>query len=162
MIPAEVAFEQILKAIESPLAWAGFSRVEGNSHSEAFGSLYTTFGNGKEFIRLTWDGKERWFVLESIPANSVKFEYGWVDILLQFFRPLEKEAEDGWGDRGGYEEGPLCLPRGCGVARGGSLTSACSGRASSVLFIFNRPCAPLMPGVRRLVLKKNSTSSFQC
>ena len=89
MISTETAFEQILGAIESPLTQRGFSKVEEKSHPEAFDSHYTTFGDGKEFIRLTWDGKEGWFVLESIPASSVTFETGWADILLQFFKPRQ-------------------------------------------------------------------------
>lgn len=87
MISTESAFEQILEAIESPLTQGGFSKVEEKSHPEDFGSRHTTFGDGEEFIRLTWDGKGGWFVLESIPASSVTFESGWADILLQSFRP---------------------------------------------------------------------------
>ncbi len=92
MISAETAFEQILEAIEHPLTQSGFSKVEARSHPEAFGSRYTTFGDGREFIRLLRDGKEQWFVLESIPASSDTFESGWADILLQFFRPRQDGA----------------------------------------------------------------------
>ena len=92
MISTETAFEQILEAIGHSLAQSGFSKVEERSHPEAFGSRYTTFGDGKEFIRLTWDGKEGWFVLESIPTSSVTFESGWADILLQFFKPQQDGA----------------------------------------------------------------------
>ncbi len=93
MISTETAFEQILEAIEPPLTQSGFSKVEEKSHPEAFGSRYTTFGDGKEFIRLTWDGKEGWFVLESVPTSSVTFESGWADILLQFFKSRQDGAD---------------------------------------------------------------------
>ena len=93
MISTETAFEQILEAVEPPLTRSGFSKVEEESHPEAFGSRYATFGNGKEFIRLAWDEKEGWFVLESIPASSVTFESGWADIMLQFFKPQRDGAE---------------------------------------------------------------------
>jgi hypothetical protein len=92
MISTEVAFRQILEAIELPLRRSGFSKVEEKSHPESFGSRYITFGDGEEFIRLTWDGKQEWFVLESIPASSVTFETGWADILLQFFKPKRDGA----------------------------------------------------------------------
>jgi len=87
MISIETAFERILEAIEPHLAQSGFSKVEVKSHPESFGSRYITFGDGKEFIRLVWDGKEEWFVLESIPASSATFLSGWADILLQYFKP---------------------------------------------------------------------------
>ena len=132
MSSTDTAFEQILGAIEPPLSRGGFSKVEEETYPEAFGSRYATFGNGKEFIRLTWDGKEGWFVLESNPANSVTFEYGWIDILLQFFRPPEWRAGC-CGDSRGYEGRPLCLSWGCKVAHGGSLTTAYSGRAAQRL-----------------------------
>jgi hypothetical protein len=93
MISTETAFEQILGAVEPPLTRSGFSKIDEKSHPEAFGSRYITFGDGREFIRLTWDGKEGWFVLESIPASSVAFESGWADILLQFFNPRQDGAE---------------------------------------------------------------------
>ena len=93
MISTETAFEKILEALEPPLTQNGFFKVEEKSHPEAFGSRYTTLGDGKEFIRLTWDGKEGWFVLESIPTSSVTFESGWADILLQFFKPQRDGAE---------------------------------------------------------------------
>ena len=93
MISTKAAFVQILEAIEPPLSQSGFSKVEEKSHPESPGSHYITFEDGKEFIRLTWDGKEEWFVLEFIPASSVTFESGWADILLQFFKPKQDGAK---------------------------------------------------------------------
>lgn len=93
MISTQTAFERILQAIKPVLVENGFSEVENKSRPKAFGSRFATFGDGKEFIRLTWDGKEGWFVLESIPASSVTFEWGWTDILLQFFKPNRDGAE---------------------------------------------------------------------
>jgi hypothetical protein len=93
MISANEAFERIAEAIEPPLAQRGFSTVEEKSHPESFDSRYTTFGNGTEFIRLVWDGKEEWFVLESIPASSATFTSGWTDILLQRFKPKRDDSE---------------------------------------------------------------------
>ena len=93
MISTEAAFERILEAIKPTLIEKGFSEVERRSHPQAFGSHFVTFGDGKEFIRLTWNGKDQWFVLESIPATSMTFESGWVDILLQFFKP-QSDGED--------------------------------------------------------------------
>lgn len=93
MISTETAFEQVVGAIKPSLTQSGFSKVEEKSHPEGFGSRYITFGDGKEFIRLTWDGKEERFVLESIPTSSVTFESGWADILLQFFKPQQDRDE---------------------------------------------------------------------
>jgi hypothetical protein len=93
MISTGSAFARIVEAIEPALTRNGFSEVEEKCNPEAFGSRYITFGDGKEFIRLTWDGKEEWFALESTPASSVTFKHGWTDILLQFFKPKQDEAE---------------------------------------------------------------------
>jgi hypothetical protein len=93
MISANEAFERIAETIVPPLAQRGFSNVEEKIHPESFGSRHTAFGNGKEFIRLVWDGKEGWFVLESIPTSSATFTSGWADILLQFFKPERDGAE---------------------------------------------------------------------
>jgi hypothetical protein len=85
MISTETAFEKILQSIKPILIEGGFWEVERKSHPEAFGSCYITFKDEKEFIRLVWDGKEGWFVIESMPIDSIT--PGWVDILLQFFKP---------------------------------------------------------------------------
>ena len=69
MISTDTAFERITETIEPPLTQSGFSQVEEKNYPESFGNRHITFGNGKEFIRLVWDGKEQWFVVESIPAS---------------------------------------------------------------------------------------------
>ena len=99
MISPEIAFEQILHSIKPILIKSGFSEIERKSHPEAFGSCYITFSDEREFIRLVWDGKEGWFVIESMPVSSLT--PGWIDILLQFFKPntddssvTEEIAED--------------------------------------------------------------------
>jgi hypothetical protein len=52
-------------------------------------------------IRLIWDGKEHWFLLESISDLPETYKSGWTDILLQPFKPghdrpeaVDKIAED--------------------------------------------------------------------
>jgi hypothetical protein len=81
------AYEKIREAIKPLLVRNGFTELEEKYHPQAFGSCSTTYANDKERIRLTWDGKEQGFVLESIPATSITFEAGWADILLQFYKP---------------------------------------------------------------------------
>ncbi len=93
MISIEAAFERIFEEIMPVLVKGGFSEVERKNHPEAFGSRFITFGDEKELIRLTWDGKNEWFVLESISLSSMIFESGWADILLQLFKPRSDGIE---------------------------------------------------------------------
>jgi hypothetical protein len=76
------AFNQVIAALEPILAQKGFSSIEQKSHPEAFGSRHVEFGNGKEFVRLIWDGKEELFLLQSRAVASAASEIGWGDILL--------------------------------------------------------------------------------
>src|SRR5436305_882672 len=86
MISAEAAFERTLKTIKPVLIESGFLGVDERTHPHAFGSRSVTFESKEKFIRLTWDGKDEWFVLESSPASSITFEAGWTDILLRPFK----------------------------------------------------------------------------
>jgi hypothetical protein len=87
------AFERIRDTIQPILLENGFTEVEEKYYPETFGSCYIMFQKGKQHIRLTWDGKEHWFVLEHIPALSMAFVSGWVDILLQPFKPEQNGTE---------------------------------------------------------------------
>ena len=89
MISPSLVFESICVVIEPMLVADGFIKIEENKDPDYFGSQYITFEDNRERIRITWDGKEQWFVMETIPLNSPTCSSGWADILLQFFRPQE-------------------------------------------------------------------------
>jgi hypothetical protein len=56
------AFDEIINALEPQLAAGRFVLVEQKEHPEAFGGRYATFSDGVKYVRLTWDGREQWFV----------------------------------------------------------------------------------------------------
>lgn len=94
-------FERIQDTLQPVLLEKGFTKIEEKCYPEAFDSCYVIFQNAKEHIRLIWDGKEHWFLLQSTPDSSVTFTSEWTDILLQFFKPgqhrpetVDKIAED--------------------------------------------------------------------
>lgn len=91
MISTDIAFERILQSIKPVLIKNGFAEVERKGHPQVFGSCYITFKDNKEFIRLVWDGKEKWFVLECASIESLT--PAWLDILLQYFKPNVDDAD---------------------------------------------------------------------
>lgn len=93
MLITETGFHRILELIRPLLITHGFSEKDHTANPGAFGSRYITFADDQEFIRLTWDGKERWYVLESVPLSPTIFESGWADILLQFFKPEQESIK---------------------------------------------------------------------
>ena len=87
------AYEKIRDTIIPVLLDKGFTKLEEKHHPGDFGGCYMIFRDAKELIRLTWDGKEQWFVLESTPTTSVTVEAEWIDILLQFYNPGKDGSE---------------------------------------------------------------------
>ena len=93
MVNTETAYKKILSLVEPCLREHGVLVLEEMSHPQSFGSRCTVFGNGLEGIRLIWDGKESWFVLEQIPENSHTVPHGWADI-SSTIPNLHHEGED--------------------------------------------------------------------
>lgn len=79
--PSE-AFRLIMEVIRPTLIGQGFTLHEEREHTEAFGSRYAIFVSGDEGIRLEWDGKERWFVLEHAPDSVYSKHPPWIDLQL--------------------------------------------------------------------------------
>jgi hypothetical protein len=95
------SFEKVRKMIQSILLKHSFTKIEEKFYPEIFGSCHVIFQNPQEQIRLIWDGKEHWFLLESISDLPETYKSGWTDILLQPFKPghdrpeaVDKIAED--------------------------------------------------------------------
>lgn len=86
-------FEKIRQAIEPVLLEHDFNKTEEECNPEISGSCYAIFQDAQEQIRLTWDGEEYWFLLQSIakPSNTERSKS--VDIWLQLFNPEQNEPE---------------------------------------------------------------------
>jgi hypothetical protein len=76
------AFGQTLLSLTPVLEAAGFVVSDERYDDASFGSRYTTFDRGDQEIRLMWDGKESWLVLEARPLSHRQFPHGWVDLAL--------------------------------------------------------------------------------
>jgi hypothetical protein len=96
MILGEVAFDQVLEAIRPVLNEHRLRAIDKEAHPEAFGSRFATYGDTARHVRLVWDGKERWFVLEVDEAPGKTEWPAWVDLTLQRFDPAH--ATPKWVD----------------------------------------------------------------
>jgi hypothetical protein len=96
MILGEVAFDRILEAIQPVLLAHRLHLIEQETHPEAFGSRHIIYGDESLHVRLVWDGKERWFVLEVDESPGRTKWPGWIDLTLQRFDP--QQATSKWVD----------------------------------------------------------------
>jgi hypothetical protein len=96
MISGEVAFDRVLEAIQPVFLAHGLHLIEEERHPEAFGSRHTTYGDESLHVRLVWDGKEQWFVLEVDESPGRTAWPGWIDLTLQRFDP--QQATSKWVD----------------------------------------------------------------
>jgi hypothetical protein len=87
MISGTDAFAQVLADLAPLFASRNFRLREGAEHSQAFGSRYAVFEDPSCQIRLVWDGKEQWFVLEADEKPGQTEWPGWADITLQRYDP---------------------------------------------------------------------------
>jgi hypothetical protein len=64
----------LLDEIEARLAAAGFKRVHDQEHPRAFGSREVVWAAAKRVLRLIWDGKEYWIILQARPSSSIEWQ----------------------------------------------------------------------------------------
>jgi hypothetical protein len=69
------AFEELNRELRG----RGFELIEDVSDPEAFGSRYATYSREAESIRLIWDGKDEWLVLQRRSTS----ETAWNDIAIE-------------------------------------------------------------------------------
>jgi hypothetical protein len=63
--------DRIFEAVAHVLSALGYLGVEDVRHAEAFGSRYAVFSKGgSRSLRLVWDGKEEWFLLQQSEAGN--------------------------------------------------------------------------------------------
>ena len=80
------AYQEIVIRLTDKLNATGYQVVEEKSHDLVFGSCYTIWSNNEDALRLTWDGKERWFSLEeaTLPISAMG---PWNEIIITSFNP---------------------------------------------------------------------------
>jgi hypothetical protein len=63
--------EIVLEAVARGFKTLGYRCVEDVRHPEAFGSRYAVFSKkSSRSLRLVWDGKEEWFLLQQSSAGN--------------------------------------------------------------------------------------------
>jgi hypothetical protein len=84
----QATVDSIFKQVEAELSLRLLKQdflLESQVYSdEAFGSQYTEWRNQYESyaLRLVWDGKERWFVIQESPFSRTSKPHSWTDVLL--------------------------------------------------------------------------------
>ncbi len=91
MILAETVFSQIAVAINPILSKSGFIQDKKASHSVAFGRKYISYSYEAERIRLVWDVRERWFILEHLSSETKPYSLSWSDLGIEKFDPDEAD-----------------------------------------------------------------------
>ncbi|QQL49381.1 hypothetical protein [Mucilaginibacter ginkgonis] len=88
-------YREIKSALNDKLILQGYAPVHELANDEVFGSRYMIWSNNMEAMRLTWDGKEQWFILEiteDLPLHALS---RWDEIVVTPFNPGRHTAADG-------------------------------------------------------------------
>ena len=61
-----------------------FQKTESENHTESFGSRYTVWKNFETLyaLRLIWDGKDSWFIIEKSPFTKKSEPNSWADLVI--------------------------------------------------------------------------------
>ena len=61
-----------------------YLKTENENHPESFGSRYTVWKNFETLnaIRLIWDGKDSWFLIEESPFTKDSEPNSWTDLVI--------------------------------------------------------------------------------
>lgn len=77
-------YDAIENKLTEKLLPDNFHKVVSKNHSESFGSKYTVWKNLEKLvaIRLIWDGKDSWFIIEESPFTKETEPNSWADIVI--------------------------------------------------------------------------------
>ena len=78
----EETYKLVKKELNTKLSNQGYSIKTDEYHKESFGSRNCVWVNMDELfaIRLVWDGRDSWFILEESPASKIQENFAWADI----------------------------------------------------------------------------------
>lgn len=76
----EVIENELTKKLQSD----SFQKTESENHTESFGSRYTVWKNFETLyaLRLIWDGKDSWFIIEESPFTKKTEPNSWADLVI--------------------------------------------------------------------------------
>jgi hypothetical protein len=75
-------YNRIKIALDTKLIAQGYQIAHEQFDDKVFGSRYVVWSNNEDALRLIWDGKERWFVLEVADALPFSSNTAWEEIVL--------------------------------------------------------------------------------
>lgn len=83
-------YQQIAERLTTRFNSEGYQIVHEQNDDPVFGSCYIIWSNNEDALRLTWDGKECWFLLEEtlLPISAVT---PWAEIIVV---PFDTEKPD--------------------------------------------------------------------
>ena len=83
------AFDHVSTALEA----RGFTLAEDENHPEAFGSRFMIYEKDADSIRLVWDGKQEWLMLQRGGSDDTAWrEIGLVRVGREVAGPAHLEA----------------------------------------------------------------------
>ncbi|WCT12277.1 hypothetical protein [Mucilaginibacter jinjuensis] len=85
MEPVEIiiqTYQQIKNTVNEKLTRQGYQPIHEQHDDQLFHSRYMIWSNNAEALRLTWDGKEQWFVLEITEDLPLKALSTWSTIII--------------------------------------------------------------------------------
>lgn len=78
----DLTYEQIKDALNSRLNAEGYQIVIEHNDDKVFYSRFVIWSNNEDALRLIWDGKENWFVLEVADVLPLSSATAWGDIII--------------------------------------------------------------------------------
>jgi len=86
------AYTKIKDALNIKLALQGYRMVHEQHNDKVFDSRYTIWSNNEDALRLTWDGKESWFILEVADQLPLSVITAWDEIVSSPYNPRKNDA----------------------------------------------------------------------
>lgn len=87
------AFELLKAALSYKLGALGYLISEEKNNDPLYGSRYITWSNNTDVLRLTWDGKETVFIVETTNELPVSVLTKWTTISVTSFNPAFDNSE---------------------------------------------------------------------
>ena len=77
-------YEAVENELTKKLQSDNFQKTESENHPDSFGSRYTVWKNFETLyaLRLIWDGKDSWFIIEESPFTKNSEPNSWVDLVI--------------------------------------------------------------------------------
>lgn len=78
----DVTYKLVVKSLTDKLTANGYELTTNEYHKESFGSRICVWKNTNEklAIRLIWDGRDSWFILQESPFIANPQKVSWADI----------------------------------------------------------------------------------